>query len=217
MLRTDRLFEIISILRSSEVPMSAAAIATAIEVSPRTVYRHIATLQAMRVPIEGARGLGYVMREEFDLPPLNFDEEELEAILVGLCLISRTGDGSLRKAADRVHRKIETHRVPDGSLRVSDAGIEAPEAGLMTMLRAAIREERKLRIVYRAPDGPETERTVSPVALTYYVSVATVSGWCALREDMRSFRVDRITGCVALDAYFTGESEALRARMAEAP
>ncbi|MEM6676828.1 MAG: YafY family protein [Pseudomonadota bacterium] len=215
MLRTDRLFEIISILRNTEAPMSAAAIAAAIEVSPRTVYRHIATLQAMRVPIEGERGIGYVMRQDYDLPPLNFDEEELEAILVGLCLISRTGDGSLRKAADRVHRKIETHRVPDGSLRVSDDGISAPADGLLATLRAAIRREQKVHILYRSLEDEHTDRVILPIALTYYTSVATVSGWCALREDFRSFRVDRITECLALDAYFKGESEALRARMSD--
>ncbi|MEM7213242.1 MAG: HTH domain-containing protein [Pseudomonadota bacterium] len=148
MLRTDRLFEIIHILRSAEAPMSAVAIAAELEVSTRTVYRYIATLQSMRIPIEGETGVGYVMRGGYDLPPLNFSDEELEAILVGLCLISRTGDASLRKAADRVHRKIETHRVPDGSLRVSDSGIAAPEDGLMTELRAAIRREQKMQIAY---------------------------------------------------------------------
>jgi predicted DNA-binding transcriptional regulator YafY len=214
MQRTDRLFEIIHILRTAEAPLSAAAIAAELEISPRTVYRYIATLQSLRIPIEGETGVGYVMRGDYDLPPLNFSEEELEAILVGLCLISRTGDASLRKAADRVHRKIETHRVPDGSLLVSDHGIPAPEDGLMAELRAAIRREQELRIVYQSLDDERTERTILPVALTYYISVATVSAWCKLREDFRSFRVDRITECTALDAYFTGESENLRRRMA---
>ena len=59
MRRTDRLFEIIQILRSGEAPISAAVIADKLEVSPRTIYRDIAALQAMRIPIEGATGIGY--------------------------------------------------------------------------------------------------------------------------------------------------------------
>ncbi|MGD1925474.1 MAG: helix-turn-helix transcriptional regulator [Paracoccaceae bacterium] len=216
MLRTDRLFEIIHILRSAAAPMSAAAIAAELEVSPRTIYRYIATLQSMRIPIEGETGVGYVMRRGYDLPPLNFNEEELEAILVGLCMISRTGDASLRKAADRVHRKIETHRVPDGSLRVSDWGIPVPGDNLMADIRAAIRKERKLKIVYQSLDGTRTERVILPIAITYFISVATVSAWCTLREDFRNFRVDRIPECAALDSYFTGESEALRQSMSNA-
>ncbi|MEM7213243.1 MAG: WYL domain-containing protein [Pseudomonadota bacterium] len=62
----------------------------------------------------------------------------------------------------------------------------------------------------------QTKRVILPIALTYYVTVATVSAWCTLREDFRSFRVDRITECNCLDAYFTGESEVLRQRMSEA-
>ena len=56
------------------------------EVSPRTIYRDIATLQSMRMPVEGAAGLGYILRQSYDLPPLNFDSEEIEALQVGLLM-----------------------------------------------------------------------------------------------------------------------------------
>ncbi|MFP6742050.1 MAG: HTH domain-containing protein [Alphaproteobacteria bacterium] len=118
--RTDRLFDIIQVLRSAPGPISAASIAVTLEVSPRTIYRDMATLQAMRIPIEGEVGVGYVMGRGYDLPPLNFDEEELESIVVGVNLLVRTGDKALQREADRVLSKIQLNRTPHDPLRVSD-------------------------------------------------------------------------------------------------
>src|SRR5262245_50858744 len=100
------MFEIIQLLRSAKTPRTAASLAEALEVTPRTVYRDIAALQAMRVPIAGEAGVGYVMRRGFDLPPLMFSTEEVEAIVVGLALLRRTGDLGLLAAAESVGRKI---------------------------------------------------------------------------------------------------------------
>src|SRR5579872_3062318 len=105
--RSDRLFDIIQALRGAKKPMTAAALAEELEVTPRTVYRDIATLQARRVPIEGAPGLGYVLRRGFDLPPLMFTGEEVEAIVVAVRLLRRTGDIGLQDAAAGVLSKIE--------------------------------------------------------------------------------------------------------------
>ena len=81
--RADRLFDIIRILRTAQPPVTAAAIAEELEVTVRTVYRDVATLQARRIPIEGAAGVGYVLRRGYELPPLMFTEDEAEAIAVG--------------------------------------------------------------------------------------------------------------------------------------
>ena len=213
MLRIDRLFEIINILRAAKSPMPAAAIAAQLEVTPRTVYRYIAMLQSMRIPIEGAVGIGYVMRKGYDLPALNFGEEELESIVVGLGLLARTGDASLQAAARRVLTKIETSKVPVNSLRVSDWGIVVPENTCLDEMRQAIRQEQKLRIRYNNLDGSVTERTVLPLVLTYYIEVAVLSAWCTLRDDYRSFRVDKMLACDQLPEYFTGQGKTLRQRM----
>ena len=105
--RADRLFDIIQLLRTASRPVTAAALATKLEVTPRTIYRDVATLQARRVPIEGAPGLGYLLRRGFELPPLMFTREEIEAILVGARLLRRTGDVGLQDAAARVLSKVE--------------------------------------------------------------------------------------------------------------
>ena len=103
--RSTRLFELIQILRAADRPVSAARLAETLEVSVRTIYRDIAALQAMRTPVEGAAGVGYILRSSYDLPPVNFDAEEAEALRVGLSMLARAGDSALQRAALRVRQK----------------------------------------------------------------------------------------------------------------
>src|ERR1700716_3998554 len=111
-MRADRLFDVIQVLRSAKKPVTAAALADELEVTVRTIYRDIATLQARRVPIEGAPGVGYVLRKSFDLPPLNFTIDEIEAISVGARMVNRLKDPKLQEAAQSVLAKV-TVAVPE--------------------------------------------------------------------------------------------------------
>ena len=218
MRRLGRLFEIIQILRQAKKPITALQLAEELEVHPRTVYRDIATLQATRVPIEGAAGLGYVMRSGFDLPPLMFGAEEIESILVGLSLVSRTGDLGLQKAAETVKEKI-AEVLPESSsrdlkssrLKVSKWGAVSPFRGDLRQIRQAIREERKLHIHYQNEDGVQTARTILPLALIYYVESNVVASWCELRRDYRHFRADRISQLTSLEEFFPDTGTSLRA------
>jgi len=106
MRRADRLFDIIQSLRTATHPVTAAALAERLEVTVRTIYRDIAALQGSRVPIEGAPGLGYVLRRGFDLPPLMFTAEEADAIAVGVRLLRRLRDAKLQRAAESVLAKL---------------------------------------------------------------------------------------------------------------
>src|SRR6267142_7236260 len=106
MRRADRLFDVIQVLRTAKQPVTAAALADDLEVTVRTVYRDVATLQARRVPIEGAPGIGYVLRQGFDLPPLMFTSEEIDAIAVGARHVRRLRDPKLQEAADSVLAKV---------------------------------------------------------------------------------------------------------------
>src|SRR3984893_868052 len=106
--RADRLFDILRILRAATRAVPAAGIAEELEVTTRTVYRDIATLQARRIPVEGAAGIGYVLRRGFDLPPLMFTADEVDAIAVGARLVRRLRDPGLQDAADSVLSKITT-------------------------------------------------------------------------------------------------------------
>src|SRR3954463_5074490 len=155
MRRSDRLFDIIQRLRAARRPLTAAALAEQLEVTVRTVYRDIASLQASRVPIEGAAGIGYVLRRGFDLPPLMFTADELDAIAVGARLVKRLRDPGLRDAAESVLAKVTTvlpaalqPRVISAPFYVSDGRAETPTGIDLSDLRYAIRETRKLRITY---------------------------------------------------------------------
>lgn len=214
MRRSNRLFEIIQILRSAERPVTAEALSRQLEVSTRTIYRDISALQIMNTPIEGEPGIGYIMRRGYDLPPLNFDLEEIEALRVGLALLSRTGDGALQRAAQRIHEKVDALHGPADWLQVAPWGapLDDPAKGCVSRstLRDAIRNERKIRLTYRDEQDVETVRIVRPLALVYHVECVLLAGWCELRAGFRHFRTDRVYGCDVLDERFTGQAGALR-------
>lgn len=213
--RSDRLFEIIQMLRSARTPMTADVLAKRLEVSKRTVYRDIAALQARQTPIEGEAGIGYIMRAGYDLPPLNFDAEEIEALRVGLAMLARTGDGGLQAAAHRIHRKVDALHGPADWLQVSPWGAapDDPRQGCVSVasLRDAIRRAVKLRLTYRDEAGTQTERVVRPLALVYHVECVLLAGWCELRGGFRHFRTDRMDACSALDRSFAEQVDTLRA------
>ena len=210
MRRTDRLFEIIQILRSESRVITAAEIAARLEVSTRTIYRDIQTLQAMRTPIEGEAGIGYLMRQGYDLPALNFSTDEIEAIVVGLSLVAQTGDRGLQKAARQVSHKIDAIRGSLESLQVSDRGALVPAAVDPDMIRRAIREEQKLDIRYRDESERDSSRQVRPLAIIYYVHAMLMVAWCELRNDFRHFRVDRMLSCAETGNFFKGRGDDLR-------
>ncbi len=214
MSRSTRLFEIIQILRAAPRPITADNLALKLEVSTRTVYRDIASLQAMHTPIEGEAGIGYMMRRGYDLPPLNFDQEEIEALRVGLLLLSRTGDSMLQKAANRIFEKVDVLHGPADWLQVSPWGTPTDDAEKgcvsISMLRGVIRDEYKLELTYRDEDNVETIRTVRPIALSYRSTCTLLAAWCELRNGLRHFRTDRIYGCKKLDDRFSGQGDTLR-------
>jgi predicted DNA-binding transcriptional regulator YafY len=212
--RSTRLFEVIQTLRAADRPMTAQAIAERLEVTKRTIYRDIAALQAMRVPIEGEAGIGYIMRPGYDLPPLMFAADEVEAIVVGLALLRRTGDAALERAAGRAAGKIAAilpddlrHTVP---LHVSGWNRVPPAAADPGLIRQAIRDEAELLLDYRDLKEERTRREVRPLALIYYTDALVLAAWCHLRQAFRHFRVDRIDNCVPTGAHFKGRADRLR-------
>jgi predicted DNA-binding transcriptional regulator YafY len=219
MRRSDRLFDIIQLLRTARGPMTAAALATELEVNVRTVYRDVATLQARRVPIEGAAGVGYVLRRGFDLPPLMFTAEELDAVALGARLVRRTRDAKLQAAADSVLTKV-LGALPDAlRARIDNprfyvsAGSTPPAKGIdQAAARRAIRETRKMRIAYVDQNGTRSERVIWPLAMAYYVDATLIGAWCELRTDFRNFRVDRIAEAQVLDERFPADNGRLLAQ-----
>lgn len=224
MRRADRLFDIIQVLRTARKPVTAAALAEELEVTMRTIYRDVATLQARRVPIEGAPGLGYVLRKGFDLPPLMFTVDEIEAITVGAKLVRRLRDSELQHAAGRVLDKVKVvlpeslrGHLADAPFYVSGGDAAEPKGVDVAQVRAAIRDRRKIRLYYLDEKGHRTRRTIWPLAMAYYVDVSLIGAWCELRKDFRNFRVERITASRVLAARFQDHNGRLLAEWLALP
>ena len=212
MRRADRLFQIIQILRRHRRAVTAEALAQELEVSVRTVYRDMAELIGRRVPIEGAAGVGYLLREGFDLPPLMFTEDELDALLLGTRIVQSWGDPELGRAAADVLAKVAAVLPERIRPRVASLALAAPPSGRrpeiavdMARLRRWMREERKIRMAYLDLKDSVTVRLVRPMNLAFFPPVWLLLGWCELRRDFRSFRVDRIAELEFLDERFPQE------------
>ncbi len=202
----------------ARAPLTAQTIAQRLGVTPRTIYRDIAALQAAGIPAEGEAGIGYVLRGSLDLPPMRFTADELEAILVGLSLIGRTGDRMLAAAGESVLAKI-ADILPCGSPPLDPSRVIVsgwhdipPGATEARLLREAIRADRKVLLHYRDAGGKATQRIVCPIAMIYYVDSLLLAAYCELRGDFRHFRHDRIEHCEMLEASFAPAARQLRQR-----
>ena len=209
MRRTDRLFDLIQILRDGRLH-TARDMAERLEVSTRTLWRDMATLIASGLPVEGERGVGYILREPITLPPLTLTEDETEALALALRLLSEGADPGMAGAAARLSGKIMAALPSSRAGRLADPpvwifpGTEALAAARhLPDLRRAIRLGAVLEIAYADATGRDTRRAVRPLVLEFWGRVWTLATWCETREDFRSFRVDRIialhdTGRVAV-------------------
>ena len=210
MRRTDRLFEILQLFRGGRL-LLGRDIAERLEVSLRTVYRDIDTLVASGVPIEGERGVGYVLREPIFLPPMTLTPEELRALHLGVEIVWQTGDVELSTAAERRVGKVAAVLPSDRrALRpLQDlavyASIAAAPREQLGALRRAVAERRVLEIGYCDVDGVSTRRRIRPLQTEYWGRVWTCPAWCELRKAFRVFRVDRIEACIETGDIFVLE------------
>ena len=200
MSRAERLLDLIQLLRRHRAPVSGPALARELSISIRTIYRDIATLQAQGADIQGEPGLGYVLRPGFTLPPLMFTADEIEALVLGTRWVARRAeDARLGDAAANAISKIisvlpdDLRQAVDGTALLVGAGEVIPAVVDLSAIRLAIRNERKLAIAYRDADGSATERAIWPFAIGFFDRVRVVIAWCELRDDYRTFRLDRIS------------------------
>jgi len=163
----------------------------------------------MQIPVLGEPGIGYVMRKGYDLPPINLDVEEAEAVSVGLSLVARTGDQNLWRAAKRASRKLQ-QAAPGTRRLVTSSWDFSHEPNInLADVRAAIRAETKLLISYCNADGVGTRRIIWPLVLVYYQDAVLLAAWCELRKRLRHFRLDRVIASQVLESDFRGRGEEL--------
>jgi len=211
MRRTDRLFELIQILRDGRLHR-AQDMADVLGVSLRTIYRDMETLATSGVPVAGERGVGYMVTAAITLPPLNLTKVELEALHLGMAIVGEAADEELQEAARSLSSKIDAVLPEDTKTPATGWGFAVyPFADAakgfehMPKLRAAIRARQKLDISYNSLDDTATQRVVRPLELEYWGRVWTLTAWCETRQDFRVFRVDRITKIASLAATFVDE------------
>ncbi|WP_170549224.1 helix-turn-helix transcriptional regulator [Ruegeria atlantica] len=211
MRRSDRLFDIIQILRDGKLHR-AQDIADRLEVSVRTIYRDMDTLVASGVPVEGERGVGYMVREQITLPPLNLTPAELEALNLGMAIVAEAADPDLKAAAETLADKIDavlpTQVVAEADtwkFAVYPFSDAARGLAHMAPIRSAIKTRQKLHLSYRRIDGVLTDRTIRPLHMEYWGRVWTLTAWCELREGFRVFRIDLIEAVSPLPEIFADE------------
>ena len=200
-MRADRLLSILLLLQTHG-KMSAGKLADELEVSERTIYRDIQDLSLSGVPISGEAGQGYRLLPGFQLPPLMFNEEELEALLLGARMVRAWTDKSLAHAAHHALQKIE-HVIPEKlkpqferqDIIVPDFPMVGQAGEQLSVIRLAIKEQHKISFHYIREDGQTSERIVHPLGLFYWGKVWTLVGWCELRNAFRHFRLDRMSQC----------------------
>ena len=200
MRRADRLFQIIQLLRRRRAVTTAAQLASRLEVSERTVYRDIRDLMLAGTPIEGEAGVGYRIRPGYDLPPLMFDREEIQALVLGVRIVRQFGDPALARASDAILAKVAAVLPADLEPLLAGTKLFVPtilsgkgSADGLAIAREALVSRRRLQFRYANERGDTSERTVRPLAVFFWGRTWTLAAWCEMRAGFRNFRVDRIS------------------------
>lgn len=198
MRRADRLFQIVQYLRAGRL-LTAKILAERLEVSERTIYRDIADLQGSGVPIDGEAGVGYLLRQGYDLPPLMFDSEEMAALVIGARIVRAWGGTKMALAAEEALVKIEAvlpreikQNLVQTPVYALDFQAPTQQRDRLDLLNNAIVELGELELTYMDVNNNPSSRTIRPLGLFYWGKTWTLVGWCLLRNDFRSFRVDRM-------------------------
>ena len=212
MRRADRLFQIVQLLRRRRATLTARQIAERLGTSERTVYRDIRDLVLSGTPIDGEAGVGYRLRPGYDLPPLMFDREEIQALVLGTRIVRRFGDARLARASESILAKVAAVLPKDLEPLLADTALFVPtmshgarSAAALEASRDALVARRKLRLMYEDETGAATERTVRPLGVFFWGRTWTLAAWCELRSDFRDFRLDRVKNIDMLDDTFAEE------------
>jgi len=208
MRRADRLFRIVQLLRRRRTITTAAQLASKLEISERTVYRDIRDLILAGTPIDGAAGVGYRLKPDYDLPPLMFDREEIQALVLGARIVRQFGDPALARASESILHKVAAVLPKELEPLLAEARLFVPttiggrrSADGLAIAREALIGQRRIRFGYANERGDATERTVRPLGVFFWGRTWTLAAWCEMRTDFRNFRLDRIKDATLLDRF----------------
>ncbi len=189
---------------------TARRLAEKLQVSERTIYRDVRDLQLSGMPIEGEAGIGYLLRQDFDIPPLMFNRSEIEALVLGARMVRAWGGVEQGEAATQALNKIEAvlpadlrDRVDQTLLYAINFKVSAELKRCVDELNHAASERRFIEFDYAREDGQRSHRRVRPLGLYFWGGAWTLASWCEMRNDFRNFRVDRMSGLQVLEKIFT--------------
>lgn len=199
MSRTARLFQLMQALRRNPPPVTAELLAQETGVSLRTLYRDIDALRGLGAIIDGMAGYGYALVEDASVPPMMFDDEEIEAIVLGLREVQAVADSELAASAKNALAKLQA-RLPNAqahrlkyAVLAADRIVRPPQPTVdVRALRKATWDERRIEIDYIDSEGAVTNRQVNPLGIVYLKETHSLIAWCHLRQAYRNFRLDRI-------------------------
>lgn len=197
MRRADRLFRLIRQLQI-HAHRTAAQLASSEGVSVRTIYRDMEALSTSGVPLLGTPGEGYQLRPGWKLPSMQFDAEQLEALMLGLNMARAWGDPDLRNAAGEARERILSALPAALSQGAQDLPLLAPDFHVgeanrwLGELRGALRRGVQIEIGYQDAQAQSSRRRIDPLGLFFWGDRWSLVGWCHLRADFRHFRLDRI-------------------------
>lgn len=211
MRRADRLFQIVQHLRGGRL-VTARMLGEWLEVSERTIYRDIADLQSTGVPIDGEAGVGYLMRSGYDLPPLMFTRDEIVALVAGARMVRAFGGASMARSAEEALVKIaavlpdsEKDRIARTEIHAPLYVVSQPDREKIDTIERAIENRMVLTLDYQDEADKSSVRAVRPLGLWFWGKVWTLVAWCEMRDDFRTFRIDRITGLAPAGRTFRPE------------
>jgi predicted DNA-binding transcriptional regulator YafY len=217
MRRADRLFQIVQLLRRRRTVVTAAQIAGKLEISERTVYRDIRDLIQAGTPIDGEAGVGYRLQPGYDLPPLMFDREEIQALVLGARIVAQFGDPALARASESILGKVAGVLPKELEPLLADTRLFVPKtrsgtraSAALAVAREALVAQRRLHVKYANEKGDETERTIRPLGLFFWGKTWTLAAWCELRIGFRNFRLDRINAANVGDRFEDESGRTLR-------
>jgi len=217
MRRADRLFQIVQLLRRRRTVATAKQIADKLEVSERTIYRDVRDLVLAGTPIDGEAGVGYRIRPGYDLPPLMFDREEIQALVLGARIVRQFGDPALARASDAILAKVATVLPKELEPLLADTRLFVPStvgggrsADALALAREALTSRRRVRFRYANERGDATERTVRPLGIFFWGRTWTLSAWCEMRTAFRNFRLDRVSDAALLEPFEDEPGRTLR-------
>ncbi|MBB6733212.1 helix-turn-helix transcriptional regulator [Cohnella zeiphila] len=216
--KTDRMLAIVVELQRKGV-LRAEDLAARFETSVRTIYRDMQALSEAGVPVAGAPGTGYSLMEGYFLPPVSFTVEEAAALLIGADFVEFRFDAEYGARARSAREKIEAilpESVRDETVRVRSAtrllnegtaGMYGREKAVLDRLRRAILEKRRVRFRYAkkipGEDGTRlSERTADPYGLVFAGGTWSLVAFCGLRQDIRHFRLSRMSELAVLEETF---------------